>query len=238
MTDGILTLSADDTITATADAAQAVLRDIGVVAGAYFLTPANAAPTGRRTVVVHFGFPEDVVAAYLDPNVFEHDPIPDHVMRRGRSMTWGQAIRDRDLTETEQGFIARFQALGMIDGVAIPLYGPHGRDSYSMFMFGRTITADDESLIRRVIDVAQFAHRKICAIVERDFRRPVTISKRESEVLYWMARGKSNSDVAAILGISGGTVDTFVRRLYAKLGVNDRVSAVVHGMSRGLFKTT
>ena len=49
-----------------------------------------------------------------------------------------------------------------------------------------------------------------------------------------MARGKSNPDIATILGISAETVDTYVRRLYPKLGVHDRVTAVAEGIARGL----
>jgi DNA-binding CsgD family transcriptional regulator len=53
------------------------------------------------------------------------------------------------------------------------------------------------------------------------------LSRRESEVLSWVARGKTNSEVAAILGISRRTVDTFLSRTYQKLGVETRLAAVM-----------
>ncbi|MEO0412476.1 MAG: helix-turn-helix transcriptional regulator [Pseudomonadota bacterium] len=54
-------------------------------------------------------------------------------------------------------------------------------------------------------------------------------------VLQWVARGKSNLDISDILSVSSNTVDTYLRRIYAKLGVNDRVTAAVKGVGSGLI---
>jgi len=53
------------------------------------------------------------------------------------------------------------------------------------------------------------------------------LSRRQSEVLSWVARGKTNADVARILGISRRTVDTLLSRTYQKLGVENRTAAVI-----------
>jgi LuxR family transcriptional regulator/LuxR family quorum-sensing system transcriptional regulator CciR len=60
------------------------------------------------------------------------------------------------------------------------------------------------------------------------------LTQRERDVLIWIARGKSNSVIANILGISENTVETLVGRCYRKLGVSDRVSAAVKGIGTGL----
>jgi DNA-binding CsgD family transcriptional regulator len=53
------------------------------------------------------------------------------------------------------------------------------------------------------------------------------LSRRESEVLSWVAYGKTNAEVARILGISRRTVDTLLSRTYQKLGVETRMAAVM-----------
>ena len=53
------------------------------------------------------------------------------------------------------------------------------------------------------------------------------LSRRESEVLSWVAHGKTNSEVGTILGISRRTVDTLLSRTYQKLGVETRLAAVM-----------
>jgi DNA-binding CsgD family transcriptional regulator len=48
---------------------------------------------------------------------------------------------------------------------------------------------------------------------------------RSVEVLLWIARGKSNRDIAKILDLSPRTVNKHLEQIYAKLGVENRASA-------------
>mgnify|MGYP000014993745 FL=1 len=58
----------------------------------------------------------------------------------------------------------------------------------------------------------------------------VSLSHRELEVLTLMAEALSNKQIAHRLGVSEATVKTHVSALIAKLGVQDRVGAVVHAL--------
>ena len=64
----------------------------------------------------------------------------------------------------------------------------------------------------------------------------ITLSPRERETLEWMARGKSNAVIASILGLSPHKVDTLVRCIYRKMGVNDRTMAAIRGLGAGLLQ--
>ncbi len=52
------------------------------------------------------------------------------------------------------------------------------------------------------------------------------LTRREGEVLTWLAHGKSNRDIASILALSPRTVTKHLEQIYAKLGVDNRTSAV------------
>jgi DNA-binding CsgD family transcriptional regulator len=51
------------------------------------------------------------------------------------------------------------------------------------------------------------------------------LTTREGEVLSWLAKGKTNRDIAQILGLSPRTVDKHLEQIYAKLGVENRTAA-------------
>ncbi|MBL6616702.1 MAG: response regulator transcription factor [Reyranella sp.] len=58
-----------------------------------------------------------------------------------------------------------------------------------------------------------------------ELRKSLGLTARESEVLSWLSKGKTNRDIAQILGLSPRTIDKHLEQIYAKLGVENRTSA-------------
>jgi DNA-binding response OmpR family regulator/DNA-binding CsgD family transcriptional regulator len=58
-----------------------------------------------------------------------------------------------------------------------------------------------------------------------NFSAELGLTSREGEVLSWLSKGKTNRDIAQILGLSPRTVDKHLEQIYAKLGVENRTAA-------------
>jgi DNA-binding NarL/FixJ family response regulator len=58
-----------------------------------------------------------------------------------------------------------------------------------------------------------------------EFSSELGLTTREGEVLSWLSKGKTNRDIAQILGLSPRTVDKHLEQVYSKLGVENRTAA-------------
>ncbi len=87
---------------------------------------------------------------------------------------------------------------------------------------GQTVDEDWLIVLREVSDAAT---------VEATMQA-FGLTLRESEVLYWVAKGKTNRDIGDILGSSPATVKKHLERIYEKLGVETRTAAAAMAMQR------
>jgi len=63
------------------------------------------------------------------------------------------------------------------------------------------------------------------------------LTGREVEILTWVEQGKSNNEIAQILGISHLTVKNHVQKILRKLNVQNRAQAVAKGITMNLTRS-
>ncbi|KIH98950.1 LuxR family transcriptional regulator [Streptomonospora alba] len=89
------------------------------------------------------------------------------------------------------------------------------------------------TITRRLLD--RFAD-KLPSTRDRQPPRLDHLTEREREVLRLLARGLSNAEIARRLVVSDTTVKTHVGNVLTKLGLRDRVQAVVHAYETGIVR--
>jgi DNA-binding NarL/FixJ family response regulator len=103
-----------------------------------------------------------------------------------------------------------------------PLAMARGARQLVCTLQGRTVDEDWLVVLREVSDAATVEATMLA------FR----LTLRESEVLYWVVKGKTNRDIGDILGSSPATVKKHLERVYEKLGVETRTAAAAMAMQR------
>jgi DNA-binding CsgD family transcriptional regulator len=192
----------------------------------------GASPT--RPDVFYAGYPADWAEIYTNAGEDFVDPIPDLVMRAGKAMTWKEAVSSIKLTKNQLAYIKAAREHGVRAGMGFPLWGPSGQDAYVAIGFPGDEVNVPPDVLRTEHLVLLAGHQRIVELAAPDVTVPV-LSTRERDVLQWVAKGKSNTDIATIIDISPETVATYMRRIYAKLGCHDRVGAVIKALRSRLI---
>lgn len=71
----------------------------------------------------------------------------------------------------------------------------------------------------------------VCVLLDQQSQLPESndvrrrLTQRQSEVLSWVARGKTNAEIAKILSLKTGTIGKYLERIFPKLGVENRTAA-------------
>ncbi|MEL7097864.1 MAG: LuxR family transcriptional regulator [Pseudomonadota bacterium] len=191
------------------------------------------APSGAVTVAAD-GFDQRWVCEYIREKLFLVDPITDLAMRETRPFLWSEIPQLVTLSAEQNVYLARMEAARLGNGLAFQVFGPGFRNGYVGLGFAPEAAPPGAADILEYQFAAQAAHIRYCALTSKAADAPA-LSPRERDVLQWIARGKSNSVIADILGLSPHTVDTLMRRVYDKLGTRDRTTAAIEGLGAGLI---
>lgn len=188
----------------------------------------------ERFFIDQVGFPPGFAAEYEKVATQLEDPFPIFARQSAFPVIWADVRKNITHTKEHKAYIKALQALLASDGISISVSGPNNRDGYfALGISNKPIDISERNLGRLQL-ICQAAHNCFCALTSENNQNPARLSKRETQTLFWIAKGKSNAVIAEILGISRHTVDTICKRLFRKLGVNDRISAAVVGVGQGI----
>lgn len=194
---------------------------------------AGSGGNARRTV----NYGEDWIEFYGREGYFEDDVLFDLALTNQRPIEWDQVQNSIDLTKRQQEiFDAGFDA-GHRFGVTIPFHGPVGRVATLSISTSGSQTDIPKDPVQVFALSAQF-HAMFDALAgsKEIVPPPPRLSAREYECLSWAAQGKSNRDIAQIIGISDPTVQFHMGNVMKKLKVSSRVSAVFEASRLGLLR--
>lgn len=187
-------------------------------------------------------YPADWMRYYFEKQMHLTDPVIMYGPFAEGCFRWDEIGKAMKLNRAQQSCLDMGREAGLYNGLCTPLRGAGGalagmglassveKDGFD----GKTdlITAYGNhfyTVYRRLAAQA----RGVGAVVPA---ANIVLTRRERDILSWLARGKSRNDIGEILCLSAHTVDFHQRNIFRKLGVNSTVLAVARALSYGLIQ--
>ncbi len=189
-----------------------------------------------ETCIFHWGLDDHWVSKYRAILAMRIDRIPDAIIDRARPILWRDMVKWSAISNENMEVLNEFFSAHGRDGISIPLYGPYGHQALISLSFDTPIESIDEPRVVELTRVAMLAHRQYVMLKRKKLVPSLALSDRERQVLAQIAGGCSKKQVARNLGLSASSVDTYQRRIFFKLEVEDRTSAAIKALSMGLIK--
>lgn len=193
-------------------------------------------PAARQSVTINTeGFSQAWVCQYIERKLFLVDPITELAHSATRPFLWSEIGELMRLSPEQKAYLDQMEQAGVGNGLAFQVFGPGLRNGYVGLGFAEATPVPAHAQMIELQLIAQAGHMKYCALNPARLLAG-HLSRRERQILHWIARGKSNAIIADILDLSPHTVDTLVRRIFDKLGVTDRTTAAIQGVGSGLIR--
>lgn len=214
-----------------------VVKSLGFGAAIYAVPPPNKKPTHPDTIIRLHGISlADFHRFALQGLIAEGHLTTSNSLFKATPFRWTDIV---SLTSQAEDFLIlkeKANDVGLTDGWVIPVFGPKGRNGLVSYGLPQTIKSMQEDVKHALQYFAQLAHLRLCQITPYMYELNKDLSKRETQIISWVAKGKSNSEIAQILKVSEASIDSYLRRAFAKLGVHDRTSAAVKAISHDIVR--
>jgi len=190
----------------------------------------------RRPGLIHMqNYPHGYAERYVAERLHRDDPVVHACTAANACFCWSELPRLIRICERHRGFLERGARAGVVDGITVPSFVLGERSGSCNFSGPR-----DPARVGRFVGVVQivgsFAFQAARRIVLGGRLREVRAARlqpRQRECVVLAGQGKSNTDIATILGISVATVKSYIEAGCARYAVHNRTQLVIAAILDG-----
>jgi DNA-binding CsgD family transcriptional regulator len=183
-------------------------------------------------------YPEGWMRHYHEQELHRIDPILTYGAHQTEAFKWDDIPKKVQLLKKQVQCLALGTEAGLNNGISIPLRGlNHQMAGISLATSEKKDACHpDTDLITAYCNHFYMAYGRLLRKTA-DHSRPVNIvlTERERDILSQAALGKSDNEIASILCLSRHTVNSHFRKIYEKIGLNNRILVVVTAIRTGLI---
>lgn len=180
-------------------------------------------------------YPSDWVDYFDDHELGPTDPVHRASHLTSVGFAWSRLPRLISLTPRDHQILALAERRGIGDGFTVPAHVP-GESNGSCSFATEAGRAVDEDLLPVAQLVGAFAFeaaRRVWRVRDGGVGPPPQLTDRQRDCVVWVARGKSDWEIARILGLSPDTVTQYLKRARERYGVSKRTLLAVHALFDG-----
>jgi DNA-binding CsgD family transcriptional regulator len=179
-------------------------------------------------------YPQEWIDTYIKNNYFHIDPTIARLFYERDMFMWNNLPQKMNLTEEQIKFMEEAKTNGLKCGATIPFRGPFGELS-AIGLASSSLERIPENFIYPISFIAHQFYSILIKLCEDVYKASVKLTPREKEVLNWCLQGKSNTDIAQLLGISGHGVKFHIMNILNKFETNSRTVALVKAIRAGII---
>jgi LuxR family transcriptional regulator, quorum-sensing system regulator CviR len=188
------------------------------------------------TNVINVSYPEEWIKLYWQKGYFEVDPVFQAALNKPGTQHWGTTYREAT-SPKQQEFMATAKEFGLGDGITTGSADPACR----VATFCSFASSDSVDAARYVPLIEYFGYYVHMALLRtappkaKSMDRCVKkLTLRELTILNWVKNGKTNWEIAQIMGVTERTIRFHVESIFSKLDVTSRSQAVATAIEHGL----
>jgi LuxR family quorum sensing-dependent transcriptional regulator len=189
----------------------------------------------RRHRFFFLDWPTEWDEFYHRNDFFEDDFMVVEARRRIMPFLWSEVAAQTKLTDRQRELHDAARAFGWREALAVPVHGPNSLQGLvTMATFDELALDASTKALLQAMSIAVHERCRTSASFGMSDAAPVALSRRELECLQWVAAGKTDWEIAKLLGIKPVTAHYHVERVKKKFGVSSRVEAVAAAVLSGL----
>jgi LuxR family transcriptional regulator, quorum-sensing system regulator CviR len=188
------------------------------------------------TNVINVSYPEEWIRLYWHNGYFEVDPVFQTALNKPGTQHWGATYREAT-SPKQREFMTTAKEFGLADGITTGSSDPACRVA-TFCSFASSDSVDAARYVPLVEYFGYYVHmallRTAPAKAQSMDRCVKQLTLRELTILNWMKNGKTNWEIAQILGVTERTIRFHVESIFSKLDVTSRSQAVATAIEHGL----
>ena len=187
-----------------------------------------------RSMFYMVDWPKRMFDFYVNSGYVSQDPLLDEIKRLSVPFTWSALLRDKFLSRAGREMLGRMAEEGWTEGLAVPFRRSETRFGLVSIVGSRGPLPSDEKDALSIMALCLHEQARHIGPSLGVVLALSALSLRELDALRLVARGHSDKQIAAMLGIAQSTAQEHVEAAKSKLKVRNRAEAAAVAVSLGL----